>query len=172
MNKCCPDGGIRCLLRCSIELCQRCQTASPSFLRSTIWSRYGKCCAACSTHAPTGGANLLGGIGDDIAVLADGLGLRDRVTPHLGSTGNTAIWLGADKPAADLVVTAHMDRASFRALSVDEGTLYPLCANRFPAGENRVPAKAVRFERGRLVVSADGMLVSSKQGVRIAAVRA
>lgn len=126
----------------------------------SIWEMLRRLLAA---HAPTGGANLLGGIGDDIAVLADGLGLRDRVTPHLGSTGNTAIWLGADKPAADLVVTAHMDRVSFRALSLDEGTLYPLCANRFPAGEYRVPAKAVRFERGRLVVSADGMLVSSKQ---------
>jgi len=44
-----------------------------------------------TAHAPTGGANLLGGIGDDIAVLADRLGLRDRVISHLGSTGNAAI---------------------------------------------------------------------------------
>ena len=116
-----------------------------------------------SAHAPSGGANLLGGVGDDIAVLADNLGLRDRVTPHLGSTGNTAIWLGADKPGADVVVCAHMDRPSFRVRSVDEGTLYPICANRFPPGEYRVPAKAVRFERGRLVVSAEGMLVSNKE---------
>ncbi len=96
-------------------------------------------------------------------MLADSLGLRDRVTPHLGSTGNTAIWLGADKPTADLVVTAHMDRASFRVSSLNEGTLYPLCANRFPPGDYRVPAKAVRFDRGRLVVSAEGMIISHKQ---------
>ncbi|MBN2304222.1 MAG: hypothetical protein JXQ72_07090, partial [Anaerolineae bacterium] len=113
-------------------------------------------------HAPSGGANLLGGIGDDIAVLADDLGLRDRVKPYLGSTGNTALWLGADKPHADLVVVAHMDRPSFRVRSVDDGTLYPICANRFPPGEHRAPAKAVRFERGRLVVGAVGMLVSQR----------
>jgi len=114
-------------------------------------------------HAPSGGANLLGGIGDDIASLADELGLRDRVIPYLGSTGNTAIWLGAEKPA-DLVIVAHMDRASFRVKSVEGGILYPLCANRFPLGEYRVAAKAVRFERGRLVVCADGMLVSNRDG--------
>jgi hypothetical protein len=44
-----------------------------------------------------------------------------------------------------------------------DGTLYPLCANRFPAGEYRVAAKAIRFDRGRLVVGAGGMLVSRKQ---------
>jgi putative aminopeptidase FrvX len=113
-------------------------------------------------HAPSGGANLLGGIGDDIAVLADELGLRDRVKPYLGSTGNTAIWLGADKPDADLVVVAHMDRPSFRVRSVDEGTLYAICANRFPPGEYRITAKAVRFDRGRLIVGAEGVLVSHK----------
>jgi putative aminopeptidase FrvX len=113
-------------------------------------------------HAPSGGANLLGGIGDDIAELAEDLGLRDRATPHLGSTGNTAIWLGADKPAADLVVVAHMDRPSFRVKSVESGDLFPICANRFPAGEYHVGAKAVRFERGKLVVRAEGALISRK----------
>lgn len=126
----------------------------------TIWDMLRRLLSA---HAPTGGANLLGGVGDDIAVLADSLGLRDRITPHLGSTGNTALWLGADKPVADVVVTAHMDRPSFRVRSLADSTLYPICANRFPPGEYRVSAKAVRFERGRLVVSAEGMLVSRKQ---------
>jgi putative aminopeptidase FrvX len=126
----------------------------------TIWDMLRRLLAA---HAPTGGANLLGGVGDDIAVLADSLGLRDRVTSHLGSTGNCAIWLGADKPTADLVLTAHMDRPSFRVRSVDDGTLYPICANRFPPGEYRVSAKAVRFDRGRLIVGAEGMIVSHKQ---------
>jgi hypothetical protein len=114
-------------------------------------------------HAPSGGANLLGAIGDDIAVLADELDLRDRAIPHLGSTGDTAIWLGADKPAADLVLVAHMDRPSFRVRALETGALYPICANRFPPGDTRVPAKAVRFERGRLVVGAEGELVSRKE---------
>jgi putative aminopeptidase FrvX len=117
-----------------------------------------------TAHAPTGGANLLGGIGDDIAVLADGLGLRDRVISHLGSTGNAAIWLGSDKSTADLVVVAHMDRPSFRVRDLAKGELFPLCSNRFPEGDYRVPAKAVRFERGRLVVRAEGILVSRKAG--------
>lgn len=124
-----------------------------------LWEMLKRLLAA---HAPAGGANLLGGIGDDIAVLADGLGLRDRFISHLGSTGNSAIWLGSDKSTADLVVVAHMDRPSFRVKLLDQAILYPLCANRFPAGEYRVPAKAVRFERGRLVVRAEGMLVSRK----------
>jgi putative aminopeptidase FrvX len=112
-------------------------------------------------HAPSGGANLLGGIGDDIAVLADGLGLRDRTRTHFGSTGDMVIWLGAEK-AADVVIVSHMDRPSFRVQSLEDGLLYPISANRFPAGEYRVAAKAVRFQRGRLLVSAAGMLISHK----------
>jgi putative aminopeptidase FrvX len=46
--------------------------------------------------------------------------------------------------------------------SREDGKLFPICANRFPDGEYRVPAKAVRFENGRLVVGAAGMLVSQK----------
>lgn len=113
-------------------------------------------------HAPSSGANLLGGIGDDIAILAEQLGLRDRVKPALGSTGNSAIWLGADKPTADVIVAAHMDRPSFRVQSLADGTLFPICANRFPEGTYRAPAKAVRFEKGKLVVRAAGMLVAEK----------
>jgi putative aminopeptidase FrvX len=123
----------------------------------TLWPMLRRLLVA---HAPSGGANLLGGIGDDIAVLADELGLRDRIRPQLGSTGNTAIWLGAEKPAADVVVVAHMDRPSFRVGALDNGTLYPICANRFPPGKHRVTAKAVRFEGGRLVVGAEGVIVT------------
>ncbi|MBN1680230.1 MAG: hypothetical protein JW966_08050 [Anaerolineae bacterium] len=114
-------------------------------------------------HAPSGGANLLGGIGDDISVIADQLDLRDRVKPYLGSSGNTAIWLGADKLEADLVVVAHMDRPSFLVRSLDDGQLVPICANRFPEGEYHVTAKAIRFDKGRLVVGAQGMLLSNKK---------
>jgi len=113
-------------------------------------------------NAPSGGANLLGGIGDDIAVLADQLGLRERVIPQLGATGNTAIWLGADKAAADVIVVAHMDRPSFRVKAVADGSLFPICAIRFPADEYRVAAKALRFERGRRVVGAQGLIAYHK----------
>ncbi len=113
-------------------------------------------------HAPSSGAALPGGIGDDIAALAGELSLGDRWLPNLEATGNCALWLGAQKPAADLVVVAHMDRPSFRVKSLDDGELFPICANRFPPGEYRVPAKAVRFEDGRLVVGAAGALVSWK----------
>lgn len=113
-------------------------------------------------HAPSGGANLPGGIGDQIAEVAGELGLHDRWQRRLGATGNAAIAVGADKPAPDIVVVAHMDRPSFRVQSREDGTLFPICANRFPEGEYRVPAKAVRFENGRLVVGAAGMLVSHK----------
>lgn len=109
-------------------------------------------------HAPSGGANLPGGIGDDIARLAGDLGLHAHMQSRLGATGNAAIALGAEKPAPDIVVVAHMDRPSFRVRSLEEGLLFPICANRFPPGEYRVPAKAVRFERGRLIAGAAGML--------------
>ncbi|MCD4684846.1 MAG: hypothetical protein K8S97_02785 [Anaerolineae bacterium] len=122
-------------------------------------------------HAPSGGANLLGGIGDDSVMLAEELGLRKRAIPHLGSTGNAALWLGAEKKQPDVVVVAHIDRPSFRVRSVDDGTLFPICANRFPTGEYSVPAKAVHFERGRLRVGAEGLLVSRKDQDRGAQVR-
>lgn len=127
--------------------------------RDVLWDMLRRLLVA---NAPSGGANLLGGIGDDIAVLADELGLRDQVKSYLGSTGNTGIWLGADKTDLDIVVVAHMDRPSFRVRSITDGALYPICANRFPEGDYRTSAKAVRFERGRLVVVAAGMLVSHK----------
>lgn len=117
-------------------------------------------------HAPSGGANLLGGIGDDIALLADGLGLHERVLPHISSATNTAIWLGADKPAPDVVVVAHMDRLSFRVRSLETQTLYSISPNRFPPGEYRITAKAVHFEQGRLVVGAEGVLISTRDGER------
>jgi len=124
-----------------------------------LWAMLRRLLAA---HAPSGGANLPGGIGGEIAALAGELGLGDRVIPALGSTGNTALWLGADGPQPDVVVAAHMDRPSFRVQNPDEGTLFAICANRFPPGDYRTPAKAVRFAEGRLVVGAQGTLVSRK----------
>ncbi|NLX08828.1 MAG: hypothetical protein GXY36_04170 [Chloroflexi bacterium] len=115
-------------------------------------------------HAPSGGANLPGAIGDEIGALAGSLGLGERFLPQIGATGNAALALGADKDQADVVVAAHMDRPSFRVRSVEHGTLYPICADRFPAGEYRVAAKALRFEDGRLTVGARGEIISIKGG--------
>ena len=124
-----------------------------------LWDMLRRLLAA---HAPSGGANLPGAIGDEIAALAGELGLGDRVIPALGATGNAALWLGAERPQADVVVAAHMDRPSFRVQNPDDGTLFAICANRFPPGNYRTPAKAVRFADGRLVVGAQGTLVSRK----------
>ena len=114
-------------------------------------------------HAPSGGANLPGAVGGEITLLAAELALGDRAISQIGSTGNAAIWLGAEQPTADVVIAAHMDRPSFRVRDASSGELYPICANRFPPGEYRVAARAVRFGRGRLAVSAEGVLVSRRE---------
>lgn len=124
-----------------------------------------------TAHAPSSGANLPGGIGDVIAALAQELGLGEHYIPRLGSSGNAAISLGADKPQPDIVVVAHMDRPSFRVRSTANGALFPICANRFPAGEYRVPAKAVRFEQGRLIVGAQGVLIANTGAAGAATIR-
>ncbi len=111
-------------------------------------------------HAPSGGCNLPGAIQDEITAMAQALGLADRYIPRIGSTGNAGIWLGADKPQADVIVVSHMDRPSFRVGPAADGSLYPICAFRFPAGAYRVPAKAVHFEGGRLTVGARGTLIA------------
>jgi putative aminopeptidase FrvX len=113
-------------------------------------------------HAPSGGAGLPGGIADDIDALVTGIGLADRYLPRIGSTGNAGIWLGADKQNVDLVIAAHMDRPSFRVSEIAGGTLYPICANRFPAQRLETPGKALRFERERMIVGARGMIVSER----------
>lgn len=114
--------------------------------------------------APSGGAALPGGVGDVIAALAGELGLPGRAWLALPGTGDLALALGADRPAPDVVIVAHMDRPSYRVAALDAGALYPICANRFPPGEYRAPAQAVRFADGRLVVGARGTLVSRRAG--------
>lgn len=113
--------------------------------------------------APSGGAALPGGILDEITTLTGELGLFDRLMPHLGSTGNAGLWLGADDRSADLVVIAHMDRPTFRVRDVRTGELYPMCATRFPSDPYTAPARALRFEDRRLVVGAWGTLTAADQ---------
>jgi len=131
------------------QLQERLATFAPVNFLDPLWLMLERLLLA---HAPSGGARLAGGIGDEIARIADELELQERLIPRLG----------ADKLAPDVVVVAHMDRPSFRVRSLDDGALFPICANRFPEGEYRVGAKAVRFEQGRLIVGAEGVLVSHR----------
>jgi hypothetical protein len=55
-----------------------------------------------------------------------------------------------------------MDRPTFRVRSLENETLYPICANRFPDGVYRIGAKSLRFENGQLTVGARGSLVSER----------
>lgn len=112
-----------------------------------------------TAHAPSGGAALPGAILDQVTAIIQQLGLTSQFVPHIGSTGNAGIWLGADKPGLDLLIIAHMDRPTFRVKSVADGILYPMCAIRFPEGGYRVSAKSLRFENGRLDVGARGTLI-------------
>ncbi|MFN8419254.1 MAG: hypothetical protein U0528_08435 [Anaerolineae bacterium] len=131
------------------------------YLKNTakLWSALQRLLVA---HAPSGGSWLPGAIVDDIAALSQELGLADRFIPHLGSTGNAAIWLGAEKPVNDVIVISHMDRPSFKVRG--DGSLYAICANRFPDGEYRVGAKALRYIDGKIQVSAQGTLISQRNG--------
>ena len=123
-----------------------------------------------NAHAPSGGAALPNGIGAVIAAEAGELGLAGRVGP-LGATGNLALRLGADGDTADVIVVAHMDRPSYRVQDAESGVLFPICATRFPHGEYRVPAKAVRVQDGRLVVGAEGTLIALTAGNGAAGLR-
>jgi putative aminopeptidase FrvX len=113
-------------------------------------------------HAPSGGSCLPGAIADEIARIADDLGLARRFEHNLLRTGNSAISLGAQKPTADVIVVTHMDRPTFRVRSLEKETLYPICANRFPDGVYRTGAKSLRFEKGQLRVGARGSLISER----------
>lgn len=114
-------------------------------------------------NAPSGGAGLPGGIGDEIATIVEALGLKDRFIPEIGSTGCAGIWIGAQKEAPDIVIPAHMDRPTFKVKRVQDGTLYPICAIRFPANAYHVKAKAMRFDDGWLNVAALGTMMYNKQ---------
>ncbi len=114
------------------------------------------------SHAPSGGSCLPGAIADEIASLANDLGLARRFEHNFLRTGNSAISLGAQKPTADVIIVTHMDRPTFRVRSLEKETLYPICANRFPDGVYRVGAKSLRFEKGQLAVGARGSLISER----------
>ena len=100
--------------------------------------------------APNSGAPLPGAVGEVIGEIAAELGLALSADPRIRATGNLAIEIGAQSDQADLLITAHMDRPSFRVLDLADGTLYPLCAIRVPGDGYSCAAIAVRYEAGRV----------------------
>ncbi len=106
--------------------------------------------------APSGGACLPGAVGEVIEAIANELGLSLSADRRILTTGNLAIEIGAEADAADLLVTAHMDRPSFRVLNLAEATLYPLCAIRVPQPRYHCRAIAVRYQDRRVSTVAQG----------------
>ena len=120
--------------------------------------------------APNSGACLPGAVGEVIGDIAGELGLSLSTDPRILATGNLAVEIGAESDAADLLITAHMDRPSFRVLNLSEATLYPLCAIRVPHPQYRCGAIAVRYTGGRVETVAEGKLqfgkVNGEQQIR------
>lgn len=137
---------------------------TPRFLERE-WERLVRLLTA---RAPSGGCLLPGAIGDVVADLAAELGLTDSYLAEIGSSGNPGVSLGAPIDAVDIVITAHIDRPSFRVREVvarEGGSLYPICADRFPEGDYRARALALRWEPGLgLIVGARGEFVAHNDG--------
>ena len=108
--------------------------------------------------APNSGAALSGAVGAVIRELTTELGLSLSEDPRIRPTGNLAIEIGAAADAPDLLITAHMDRPTFRVLNLAEGTLYPLCAIRVPGDEYACGGIAVGYHDGRVQMTARGQL--------------
>ncbi len=108
--------------------------------------------------APNSGAALPGAVGEIIGDIAAELGLSLSADPRIRATGNLAIEVGAASAEADLLITAHMDRPSFRVLNLADATLYPLCAIRIPHPQYRCRAIALRYLAGRIETAAEGEL--------------
>ena len=117
-----------------------------------------------AAHAPANGCHLPGAVGEVIQTMAHEWGLTPSADPRIRSTGNLALEIGADKAEIDLVITAHMDRPSFRARALADGIVYPLCAIRIPHDGYVSPAKAVRFQNGMMAVGAYGSMSIQEMG--------
>ena len=125
----------------------------PVYSDAAIYSYLQRLLAA---PAPNSGAALPGAVGEVIADIAAELSLSLSAEPRIRATGNLALEIGAESAGADLLITAHMDRPSFRVLNLAEATLYPLCAIRVPHPQYRCRARAVRFLDGRIETVAQG----------------
>ena len=114
--------------------------------------------------APNSGAPLPGAVGEIIGDIAGELGLSLSADPRIRATGNLAIEIGAETAGTDLLITAHMDRPSFRVLNLTDATLYPLCAIRVPHPQYRCRAIALRYLAGRIETAAEGELQFGEVG--------
>jgi len=112
--------------------------------------------------APSGGAGLPGTITDVIQAQISAMNLADRLQLNFKNTGNLAVSLGAEREQADVIISAHIDRPSFRLVSIESGELYPISANRFPQGHYEGTARAFRFEDGQIITGAVGRLISER----------
>ena len=141
----------------------------PVYSDAAIYSYLQRLLAA---PAPNSGAALPGAVGEVIADIAAELSLSLSAEPRIRATGNLALEIGAESAGADLLITAHMDRPSFRVLNLAEATLYPLCAIRVPHPQYRCRARAVRFLDGRIETVAQGELqfsmVNDERQIRFA----
>ena len=125
-----------------------------SLTRDAIHARLSRLLDAPS---PNSGAILPGAVGDVIRAIADEFGLPISTDPRIHATGNLAIEIGAGD-GCDILITAHMDRPTFRVLNLDEATLYPLCAIRVPGVEYSCDAINTRYTAGRVQVAGRGIL--------------
>ena len=141
----------------------------PVYSDAAIYSYLKRLLAA---PAPNSGAALPGAVGEVIADIAAELSLSLSAEPRIRATGNLALEIGAESAGADLLITAHMDRPSFRVLNLADATLYPLCAIRVPHPQYRCRARAVRFQDGRIETVAQGELqfsmVNEERQIRFA----
>lgn len=125
-----------------------------------------------TAHAPSTGCALPGGIIDQLRATASTLDLPPLLTAFGLGNATMSISEGApiglmmDASAPDLLLTAHMDRPTFKVRNAERGDIYPICAVRFPKREDgiyRAPAKAMRFKSGKLTVGAQGMLIYRRE---------
>ena len=110
-----------------------------------------------SAPAPNSGAALPGAVGDVIREIAGEFELSMSGDPLLRSTGNLAIGIG-EGASTDILISAHMDRPTFRVLNLDEATLYPLCAIRVPGDAYSCDAINARCADDRVHIAGRGRL--------------
>ena len=111
-----------------------------------------------SAPAPNSGAALPGAVGDVIREIAAEFGLATSGDPRLRATGNLALEIG-EGDDIDILISAHMDRPTFRVLNLQDATLYPLCAIRVPGDAYSCDAINARFTDDRVHIAGRGRLL-------------
>jgi len=118
-----------------------------------------------TAYAPSGGCLLPGAIAEVIHTIVSEWGLAAHWLPEIGHSGNAGLTFGAPIAEVDVLISAHMDRPSFRVrdlLPGDGGALYPICADRFPAPVYRAGAVALRWQPGTRLIGLPGAFTAHK----------